>query len=154
MTDEALTRLHPDHIKVTRITYGLAALIPLVGAIILEGAQLLPLGLIIIPTLILCLLLVFILPARRYQYRGYHISADRLRVSQGHMLHSDTIVPFGRIQHIDVEQGPIQRRYDLATLSVHTAGNHNSTVSLPGLPHAEALAMRETIGSHIKREAP
>jgi membrane protein YdbS with pleckstrin-like domain len=66
------------------------------------------------------------------------------------LFHSDTIIPFGRIQHIDVDQGPVQRRYDLATLSVHTAGSHNDTVSLPGLLHADALALRETIRAHIR----
>ena len=57
-----------------------------------------------------------------------------------------------RVKDIDVEQGPIDRRYDLATLTVHTAGNHNSTVTLPGLLHADALAMREAIRSAIRQD--
>jgi membrane protein YdbS with pleckstrin-like domain len=81
------------------------------------------------------------------------MGGDRLRIVRGFMFHSDTIVPFGRIQHIDVEQGPVQRPFGIATLQVHTAGNHNSTVSLPGLAHADALAMREAIRAHIKRDA-
>ena len=81
------------------------------------------------------------------------MGADRIRIVRGFLFRSDTIVPFGRIQHIDLDQGPIQRRYDLATLTVHTAGNHNSTVSLPGLLHEDAMAMREQIRAHIKRDA-
>jgi uncharacterized protein len=152
MSDDTLTPLHPDHITVTRLSYALAALIPTMGAIALASAQVMPMGLIFIPVLILMAYLVIRLPARRYKYWGYSSTDNRLRITRGHWLHSDTIVPFGRIQHIDVDQGPIQRRYGLATLSVHTAGNHNSTVSLPGLLHADALAMRETIRLHIAQE--
>ena len=61
-------------------------------------------------------------------------------------------MPFGRIQHIDVDQGLLDRGFDLATLVVHTAGTHNSTVSLPGLSEPDAAAIRETIRAHIKRE--
>jgi membrane protein YdbS with pleckstrin-like domain len=68
------------------------------------------------------------------------------------MFYRDTIVPFGRIQHIDVDQGPIDRRYGLAKLTVHTAGNHNSTVVLPGLAHGDALATREAIRAAIRQD--
>ena len=80
------------------------------------------------------------------------MGTDRLRVVRGIMFRSDTVVPFGRVQHIDVDQGPLERAYDLATLTLHTAGNHNASVSLPGLAAADAATMRETIRAHIKRE--
>ena len=80
------------------------------------------------------------------------MGTGRLRVVRGYMFYRDTFVPFGRIQHIDVDQGPIDRRYGLATLTVHTAGNHNSTVALPGLAHADALAMREASRAAIRHE--
>jgi len=35
---------------------------------------------------------------------------------------------------------------------LHTAGTHNASVSLPGLAHADAVAMREDIRAHVKRE--
>ena len=38
------------------------------------------------------------------------------------------------------------------SLVVHTAGTHNASVSLPGLAHGDALAMREDIRAHVKRE--
>lgn len=123
-----------------------------IGAGVLEGVQLLPPGSVIIPVLLLYAYFAFILPARKYRRWSYAMLPDRLRIVRGYMFHHDTVVPFGRIQHIDVDQGPIERRYDLATLTVHTAGTHNSTVSLPGLLHADAVAMRETIRSHIRED--
>ena len=72
---------------------------------------------------------------------------------RGLLFRSDTVVPFGRVQHIDVDRGPLERYYDLSTLTLHTAGSHNASVHLPGLNHDDALAMRETIRAHIKRES-
>ena len=150
--DSALTPLNPAHISVSRIATGVGLLPFLIGAGVLEVAQLLPPGSFIVPALLLYAYIAFVIPARKYQYWGYDMGTDRLRIVRGYMYHRDVVVPFGRIQHIDVDQGPIQRRYDLATLTVHTAGNQNSTVSLPGLLHAHALAMRETIRAAIRQD--
>ena len=151
-TDSALTSLNPAHVSVSRIATGFGLLPFLIGAGVLEVAQLLPPGSFIVPALLLYAYIAFVIPARRYRYWGYDMGTDRLRIVRGYMYHRDVVVPFGRIQHIDVDQGPIQRRYDLATLTVHTAGNQNSTVSLPGLLHADALAMRETIRAAIRQD--
>lgn len=104
------------------------------------------------PVALIVLCLLVLLPARRWHRLGYDISDDRLRVARGYLWRTDTIVPFGRIQHIDVDQGLLDRAFDLATLVVHTAGTHNSTVSLPGLGEARAAEMRERIRAHITRE--
>ena len=61
----------------------------------------------------------------------------------------DITVPFGRVQHLDVTQGPLERLFGLGTLVLHTAGNHNSSVALPGLAHAQALTMRDAIRAHV-----
>jgi membrane protein YdbS with pleckstrin-like domain len=133
-----------------RINAAIFAALLVAGAAVIELAELVPMGSIIIPVLVIAALYVWRIPSRRYARWGYDVGPDRLRISRGYLFHSDTIIPFGRIQHIDVDQGPVQRRYDLATLSVHTAGSHNDTVSLPGLLHADALALRETIRAHIR----
>jgi uncharacterized protein len=152
-SSEELTPLDPRHVTVTRISSAILMLFLIIGAGVLEIAQLAPPGTFIIPAILLALYIAWVVPARKYARWGYHMGGDRLRIVRGFMFHSDTIVPFGRIQHIDVEQGPVQRPFGIATLQVHTAGNHNSTVSLPGLAHADALAMREAIRAHIKRDA-
>jgi uncharacterized protein len=149
-TWSALTPIHPDYVKVLRITAAIFSLFMICGAAALEFAKLLPAGSFIAPVLLLALWLIIRVPMRRYQARGYDMGDDRIRIVSGHVFYSDVIVPFGRIQHIDVDQGPLQRLYGLATLTVHTAGNHNSTVSLPGLTHDDALTMREAIRLHIR----
>jgi uncharacterized protein len=147
---ELLTPLDPAYVTVLRIAGGILGLVPLGGAIIAEYAHLLPPGAIIVPVTLALLWWVWVVPSRRYARWGYNVGKDRLRIERGYLFYSDTVVPFGRIQHMDVDQGPIERRYNLATFSAHTAGTHGSTIRLPGLKHADALALRERIRDHIK----
>ena len=149
---EALTPLHPNYVKVVRLGTMLFALPFMGGALAMEVGGFLPRGSFVIPALLVALWLIVRVPLRRYHARGYQMGDDRLRVVRGLLFHSDTVVPFGRVQHIDVHQGPIERAYGLGTLVLHTAGNHNSAVALPGLGHADAMAMREDIRAHVKRE--
>lgn len=154
--DAALTRLHPNYAHALRVRTTLMAIPFLVGALVLEsafrGEGLFPSGVIAGPVLLIALALIIRVPARRYNARGYQISADRLRVVRGILFRSDTVVPFSRVQHIDVDQGPIERFFGIATLTLHTAGNHNASVTLPGLGEDLAREMRESIRAHIRRE--
>ena len=149
---DALTPLHPNYVKVVRLGTLLFALPPVVVALILEFNGELPRGVFLVPVLLLALYLIIRAPLRRYHARGFQMGSDRLRVVRGLLFRKDTVVPFGRVQHIDVHQGPIERAYGLGTLVLHTAGTHNASVSLPGLAHADALAMREEIRAHVRRE--
>ena len=149
---DALTPLHPNYVKVVRLGTLLFVLPFAIGALAMEIAGVLPRGAFLVPVLLLAIWLIVRAPLRRYHARGYQMGGDRLRVVRGLLFQSDTVVPFGRVQHIDVHQGPIERAYGLGTLVLHTAGNHNSSVSLPGLAHGDALAMREEIRAHVKRE--
>lgn len=151
-----LTKLHPNYTHALRVRTVLTAIPFLIGSLVLEAAisdrALLPQGVIAGTVLVIALVLIIRVPARRYNARGYQISADRLRVVRGLLFRSDTVVPFGRVQHIDVNQHPIDRFFGIATLTLHTAGNHNASVALPGLGEELARDMRETIRSHIRRE--
>ena len=155
--DAALTRLHPNYAHALRVQATITAIPFLIAALVIEfatrEAALLPPGAIAGPVLLIALALIIRVPARRYHARGYQISADRLRVVRGLLWRSDTVVPFGRVQHIDVHQGPIDRFFGIATLTLHTAGNHNASVALPGLGEPLAREMRETIRAHIRRES-
>ena len=124
----------------------------IVGEIVMLATGTLFPGIVLLPLLIVLGWIVFFLPWRRYSARGYVMGSDRLRVVKGILFHKDTVVPFGRVQHIDVERGPIERAFGLATLVLHTAGTHNASVSLPGLAEQDAVDMREAIRAKIKQD--
>ncbi|BDI59702.1 PH domain-containing protein [Qipengyuania nanhaisediminis] len=151
-----LTRLHPNYKLLMRFGALIAGLVLFIAVAVVEGilrSELgLPMGVLLMPGAIIAIIIGFRVPVARYNARGYQISRDRLRVVRGIWWHSDTIVPFGRVQHIDVDQGPVERALGIATMTLHTAGSHNASVRLPGLGHERAIAMREAIRAHIKRE--
>lgn len=155
--DGELTRLHPNYAHVIRLTTALNCLPFVIGAgvseVVWSDEGLWPTGALIGVVLLIAIVLIIRIPTRRYSARGYQISADRLRVVRGLLFRSDTVVPFSRVQHIDVEQGPLERFFGIATLTLHTAGNHNASVALPGLGEPLAREMRETIRAHIRRES-
>jgi uncharacterized protein len=155
--DADLTRLHPNFVWALRVQLLLGVVPLLVAALVAETAlaevEVIPPGVLSGAVMLLALVLLIFAPMRRYNARGYQMSADRLRVVRGVLWHSDTVVPFGRVQHIDVHQGPIDRFFGIATLTLHTAGSHNASVNLPGLGADLARTMREDIRSHIKRDS-
>lgn len=154
MDDTALTPPHPAYIKLMRLIAVLLVLPPLVAALVAEYRGGLPRGAVLVPIIVVALWFIVRTPLRRYRARGHRIDEDQLRVVRGLLFQYDTTVPFGRVQHIDVHQGPLERVFGLGTLVLHTAGNHNASVALPGLAHGDALAMREQIREHVKRETP
>ena len=150
--DDALTRLDPAYRTVLRIRAALLAVPFVIAAVVLEVSETLFVGAFLAPVAIIALALVLMVPMRRYNARGFDMGADRLRVVRGVLFHFDTVVPFGRVQHIDVEQGPLERGFGIARLVLHTAGTHNASVTLPGLARGDAMAMRETIRAHVRSE--
>ena len=96
---------------------------------------------------------IVIAPDRIYRRLGYAIDERLLRTVRGWLFHADTIVPFVRVQHIDVVRGPVDKLFGTASLIVHTAGTHNSIVTVPGLSPDRAAEIREAIRSEIRTDA-
>ncbi|WAC25067.1 PH domain-containing protein [Blastomonas sp. SL216] len=152
-----LRPLDRAYVHVIRIMTALVLLPVLIAAVVVEFALVakgvIEHGPVIAPALALAAFILVFLPQRRWRRWGFSDSDEQLRVARGWMFRTDTIVPFKRIQHIDMGQGPIERLFDLASLTVHTAGTHNSIVTLPGLRRSQAEAMRDAMRLHIRREA-
>lgn len=84
-------------------------------------------------------------PAREFACTRYRLDQDGLEIARGVWWRSITHVPRSRVQHTDVSQGPLERRYGLGTLVVYTAGTDHARVSLPGLAWETALALRDEL---------
>lgn len=84
-------------------------------------------------------------PAVRYRHIRYRLDAHGVTIRRGVVWRTVTSVPTSRVQHTDVSRGPLERCFDLATLVVHTAGTRDASVSLSGLGHRAALALRDRL---------
>jgi membrane protein YdbS with pleckstrin-like domain len=62
---------------------------------------------------------------------------------------SETTVPFVRVQHSEVIQGPVERIFGLAKLKLYTAGGQTSDLSVPGLRPKKAEELKDFITKKI-----
>lgn len=80
----------------------------------------------------------------RVRNLGYLETENELVMSVGKMWQTVTVVPYGRIQFVDVRSGPLSRALGLKELQLNTASS-TSNSNLPGLPAAEADALRDRL---------
>ncbi|CAN5663992.1 hypothetical protein BH24ACI5_BH24ACI5_22220 [soil metagenome] len=82
-------------------------------------------------------------PVREYRHISYRVDALGIEIRRGVFWRVTINVPRSRVQHTDVSQGPLERRYGLGTLVVYTAGTDHARIDLSGLEHGVALRLRE-----------
>lgn len=78
-------------------------------------------------------------------YEAALFDGEGMRVRRGVWWRSEVWLPIARLQHLDVSQGPLDRRWGMASLVLHTAGTHDHALALPGLPLDAAQALRATL---------
>lgn len=83
---------------------------------------------------------------RRWRAWGYCEREDDLLVRRGVLVRRLTVVPYGRMQFVDVVSGPLERRFDLAGVTLHTAAAA-TRVHVPGLPLEEAARLRDRLAA-------
>ncbi len=132
--------------------------IPLaIGAFVLDNHftedEVISNGVIIGPVILLLALFVLLRPFRIWSRIGYRLSSDQIQIQRGNVWRVDTIMPFSRVQHIDIAEGPMERLFGLASLVMHSAGTHNSVVTLPGLKRTDAQDLRDHIRSEIREDS-
>lgn len=91
--------------------------------------------------------LIFIVQIRGFRVKGYSIRKNDISYKSGLIFFSMTSIPFNRIQHCEVSQGPLARLFDLATVKVYTAGGASSDLSIGGLKKEEAHRLRDHIST-------
>ena len=84
-------------------------------------------------------------PEAYYRRLRFGTDASGIAIERGIFWRSRIAVPRARIQHTDVSQGPLQRRFGVGTLKLYTAGSRYTKIELPGLAHAEAVALRDAL---------
>lgn len=82
---------------------------------------------------------------RRWRRTGWLLDEAGFNLRRGQWWRSETRVPQSRVQHLDVRRGPLQRRFGLSTLVIHTAGTRLSAVSVDGLDAGDAERLRDAL---------
>lgn len=151
---EGFEALHPNAIWGHRLGFfiGLAALAagPFVGLnVILEvmdfHASIAGRIALAIVLLALAARLAWRLGERGFRAVRYRLDEEGIEIHRGIWWRRELRVLRSRVQHTDLQRGPLDRRLGLADLELHTAGSKNATVKLEGLDVERAVALRDAL---------
>jgi len=144
LSDDAFVPVHPNYLRVSLIGSAIFAVIVLVAGILLWRLlpdspwwPLIPMGVLLAITAFALVLKTFEVRNIAYQVREHDLSYRK-----GILVKSVQTVPFVRVQHAELSQGPVQRRFGLSTLNVNSAG---PDLSIDGLGADEADRLRALV---------
>ena len=89
--------------------------------------------------------LAYVWPPIEHRHARYRIDDELIEIQRGVVWRMSIAVPRSRVQHLDVTQGPLQRRFGLGVLVIYTAGTEHSQVTLDGLSHEVAQTLRDRL---------
>lgn len=86
----------------------------------------------------------WVLIGRNARWWGYAERDEDLFIKHGALFRTLVVVPYGRMQYVDVQAGPLEQVFKIASVHFHTATPHTSA-RIPGLPAAEAARLRDRL---------
>jgi membrane protein YdbS with pleckstrin-like domain len=92
-----------------------------------------------------CIWATVVLSRLSYRNTRYAVTDQRIDIQRGILWKALICVPRSRIQHVKIGQGPLERRFGLASLTIHTAGTANASVGLSGLAYETAAQLRDLL---------
>lgn len=143
-----LTPVSPKLATVRRISAAIWLLPPLIAAVAL-ALFLHPLWWIAAAVTAVLFVWLFWIIGRQVSAHAYREDEEDMIVARGRWWRSVTVVPYGRIQFIDIDEGPLLRLFGLATVKLNTA-SATSDAQLAGLPRAQARELRERLSDRAR----
>lgn len=149
MNRQLTRRLHRDYITVYRIsqliTHGifLALIIAYTSIAIWQEWTLIPGWIAFAVFIVTIILFTWIIPVVKYNRFKYELFEDELEIQSGLIFISNVLVPMVRVQHVELESGPLMRKYELARVSIVTAATKHE---ISGLKQWEAEQLKRKIG--------
>ena len=83
---------------------------------------------------------------RNVRWWGYAERDEDLFVRHGALFRTLVVVPYGRMQYVDVQSGPLEQAFKIASVHLHTA-SPGTSARIPGLPADEAARLRDRLTS-------
>jgi uncharacterized protein len=153
--NEPQKRISDKALSVWRITGAITSVIIVIlagGVIWLSNVFSWPIWVVIAAVGVIILhvyLYVYLFPLLRWKRWRYEVREKEIELQQGVFVVKRTLVPMIRVQHVDTRQGPLLKKYGLATVDVSTAATVHE---IPALPVEEAEELRQFI-SRLARVA-
>ncbi|MBX9246621.1 PH domain-containing protein [Actinotalea ferrariae] len=136
----------PRLVSVRLVSAAITLVLPLAGGVVaavLSGVT----GLWAIPAAVVAVLVVVaVVVPRQVRAWGYAEREDDLLIRKGVMFRSIVVVPYGRMQFVDVQAGPLDRAFGIARVQLHTA-SPGTDAAIPGLSPAEASRLRDRLAA-------
>ncbi len=141
--------LEANYLKIFRLSWAIGLLLISTGPTLLLGGALdlfWPWWVLIYVSVWSCLFaLLYWYSKHWFKAYCYALEPSGLKIHKGVFWQQQQMVPRNRVQHIDITNGPLERRYELSKLVVHTAGTRNASVTLPGLLQQDAADLRQEL---------
>ncbi len=102
---------------------------------------------IIASVLLIRLFLSFLFTIKGFAFKAYAVREKDIVYKSGWLWRSLITVPFNRVQHLQVDQGPLERKLQLSKLKIFTAGGQSSDLTIPGLRPETARKIKQFIVS-------
>jgi membrane protein YdbS with pleckstrin-like domain len=84
-------------------------------------------------------------PVVSHRHASYRLDPLGIQIRRGVIWRAVVNIPRSRVQHTDVAQGPLERKYGLGRLIIYTAGSSHAQVTVHGLDHQVALRVRDLL---------
>ncbi|MDQ3552766.1 MAG: PH domain-containing protein [Bacteroidota bacterium] len=149
-----LLPVHIDYLKVLRLEWLItflviaAALIPLLIYVQMPVTT----KIVVVISAIVLLAGYWFIQEISFKYLAYSIREKDLIFQKGWIIRIFKVCPINRIQNCSVHQGPLERKFNLATLILYTAGSQGADLKIPGLTDDEANRLRQFILQKINNE--
>lgn len=124
------------------ITVVVVALAVLLADLFVDGDR--PKGLPALGVLVVGAALAWRWAHAAWRHWSYEVAERTLELRHGVVLRTHSAIPYFRVQHVDVSQGPVERALGLSRLVVHTAAA-STDAEIPGVPTERAEALRQVI---------
>ncbi|BDZ42605.1 hypothetical protein GCM10025865_19040 [Paraoerskovia sediminicola] len=139
------TSVSPRLVRARFVVIGLVLLVPLVAGVVLATLVTPWCWSIVVVVVAVALWSGWLVP-RQVRATRYAERDDDLLVRRGIMFRSLVVVPYGRLQYVDVEAGPVATRFGIANVQLHTA-SPATDAAIPGLGHDDAALLRDRLAA-------
>ena len=137
-------RVSPRLATARRLLFAASAAVLVIALVVIEVLSGWTWLLIGIPIVVIAAVVQWLIVGRQVRSVGYAEREDDLLVRHGIMFRDLVVVPYGRMQYVDVRSGPIDRAFGIANVQLHTA-SPGTDAHIPGLTPDEAARLRDRL---------